>query len=65
MDTMWKFTSRKDSYVFVSRHEKPDFVAGMTDEEINEEFIVEEIPWDEKYLMDKKYLMGGIKNDKP
>ena len=43
IDYLMRFTDRKTKRVFYSRHEKPDFVYGMTDEEIAKEYIVEKI----------------------
>ena len=43
IEYLMKFTSKKYGHVFYSRHEKPDFVFGMTDEEILDIYIVEKI----------------------
>ena len=43
IDKLFKFTDKKNGSVFYSRHEKPDFIYGMSDEEIKEEFKITEI----------------------
>lgn len=39
----WKFTHKKTGYVFISRHKRSDFVAHMTEEEIDKEYIREKV----------------------
>ena len=43
MTKYYRFTDRKTGHVFVSRHEFPDFCAGLTKEQRDKEFIVEEV----------------------
>ena len=43
LEYLMRFTNRKTNSVLYSRHEKPDFVYGMTDAEINKVYIVEKI----------------------
>lgn len=48
VDYLYKFTWKKNGYVTYSRHKRPDFVYGMTDEEIDEQFIVEKVTDEEE-----------------
>jgi hypothetical protein len=39
----YAFKLKRTGYITISRHKKPDFVAGLTDEEIKEKWFVTEV----------------------